>query len=188
VAVVIQRNHNGHQKGFGAIMPPSSTALITGASSGVGAVCADRLARRDHDLILVARDEAQLQSLAERIRKTTGRRMEVLRRRPGPKEDSFGVEQRHGDASIGLLVNNAGIVAGRNLLDNGPDHLAVTVALNMVAPHRFSTAAAKSFATHVSGTVIDIAAVLELAPERFKGTSSGTGRPNPEPDRSRSST
>jgi hypothetical protein len=44
----------------------------------------------------------------------------------------------------------------------------------MVAPHRFSSAAAKSFATHVSGTIIDIAAVLELAPERFKGIQSGT--------------
>jgi hypothetical protein len=66
--------------------------------------------------------------------------------------------------------------------------VVIAVALNMVAPHRFSSAAAKSFAAHVGGTIIDIAAVLELAPERFKGTSSGTGRPNPEPDRSRSST
>lgn len=91
-------------------MPPSSTALITGASAGAGAVYAHRLARRDQDLILVARNEARLQSLAAHIRKTAVRLVNVLRTGLPRKEDLPGVEQRLcGDPSIGLLVNNAGI-------------------------------------------------------------------------------
>ena len=55
------------------------TALVTGASTGIGAVYADRLARRGHDLILVARDEARLTALAERLRRETGVAVDILK-------------------------------------------------------------------------------------------------------------
>ena len=54
------------------------TALVTGASSGIGAVYADRLARRGHDLVLVARDRAKLEALAARLKSETGVAAEVL--------------------------------------------------------------------------------------------------------------
>jgi uncharacterized protein len=60
------------------MMSNTNTGLITGASAGIGAVYADRLARRGHDLILVARDETRLNALAERLRAEVGRSVEVL--------------------------------------------------------------------------------------------------------------
>ena len=52
------------------------TALITGASTGIGAVYADRLAQRGYDLILVARDQQKLAEVAARIEAATGRKVE----------------------------------------------------------------------------------------------------------------
>ncbi|MDB5703968.1 MAG: AraC family transcriptional regulator, partial [Sphingomonas bacterium] len=50
----------------------TGTALVTGASTGLGAVYAERLAHRGNDLILVARDAARLETLAERLRREAG--------------------------------------------------------------------------------------------------------------------
>jgi short-subunit dehydrogenase len=156
-------------------MSASKTALITGASGGIGAVYAERLARRGHDLILIARDEARLRSLAERIGKTTGRQVEVVRADLTRKEDLLGVEQRlRSDRSIDLLVNNAGIAAAGTLLDSEADGLQTMVELNVLAPLRLARAAAENFVARKSGTIINIASVLALAPERFNGTYSGT--------------
>jgi hypothetical protein len=74
-------------------MLSSNTVLIAGASAGVGTVDADLLARRDHDLVMVARDEARLQSLMERIRKTPGWRVEALRADLTRKENLPGIKQ-----------------------------------------------------------------------------------------------
>lgn len=60
--------------------PSLGTALITGASSGIGAIYADRLAKRGYDLILVARNEARLKSHSDRLANETGRTVKVPRR------------------------------------------------------------------------------------------------------------
>src|SRR5260221_14332528 len=88
------------------------TALVTGASSGIGATYADRLARRGHDLVLVARDKDRLTALAERLRRETGVAVEVLPADLTVASDLAVVEARlREDARIGLLVNNAGAAA-----------------------------------------------------------------------------
>jgi short-subunit dehydrogenase len=88
------------------------TALITGASSGIGAVYADRLARQGYDLILVARSQAKLHALANRLSDQTGRNVEVVAADLKDKADLLRVEQLlRTDASITLLVNNAGVGA-----------------------------------------------------------------------------
>ena len=86
------------------------TALITGASSGIGAVYADRLARRGYDLILVARNRSRLEALASRLTAETGRKVEVLGADLGIEAEISVVEQTlASNGNITVLVNNAGV-------------------------------------------------------------------------------
>ncbi|MBO7942115.1 SDR family NAD(P)-dependent oxidoreductase, partial [Streptomyces sp. S9] len=86
------------------------TVVITGASTGIGAVYADRFARRGHDLILVARDLARLQALAERLRADYGVAAEPLKADLADPAQLAGLERLlRDDARIGVLVNNAGL-------------------------------------------------------------------------------
>src|SRR5215469_1228777 len=86
------------------------TALITGASSGLGAVYADRLARRGYDLILVARNRDRLIALADRITNDTRQSVEIVDADLNDRVALAGVEAKlKQDASVTLLVNNAGV-------------------------------------------------------------------------------
>ncbi len=151
------------------------TALITGASSGISAVYADRLARRGHDLILVARDEARLTALATRLRAETGRVVEPLVADLTNPQNLRRVEARlREDSAIAMLVNNAGMSASGSLADVDPDLLETMVALNITAPMRLAAAMAPALVARGAGTIINIASVLALAPELFNGVYSGT--------------
>ncbi|MDG2534856.1 SDR family oxidoreductase [Sphingomonas sp. HITSZ_GF] len=151
------------------------TALITGASTGIGAVYADRLAGRGHDLILVARDVARMQALAERLTAETGRRIEVLPADLTDGDDLDRVAKRlANDADISLLVNNAGMSLNGGLLDNEAPAIERLVALNITAPALLAAAAGKAFKARGKGAIINIASVLALAPEMFDGTYSGS--------------
>src|SRR6266850_1080626 len=84
------------------------TALITGATSGIGAVYADRLARRGYDLIIVARNRHRLDLLARRLTDETGRSVEVLAANLNSRGDLSRVEDTlKSDSSITMLVNSA---------------------------------------------------------------------------------
>ena len=86
------------------------TALITGASSGIGALYAERLTHRGYDLIPVARNRERLNALAKRLTDETGRSVEVVAADLGNPDDLRQVELLlRTDASITLLVNNAGV-------------------------------------------------------------------------------
>jgi uncharacterized protein len=151
------------------------TALVTGASSGIGAVYADRLAHRGHDLILVARDAARMQAIAERLRASTGRGIEVLPADLTNRADLAHVEGRlAGDATITMLVNNAGVSLKGGLLENGSDVLEKLIALNITAPTVLAAAAAKAFVQRKAGAIINISSVLALAPEALEGVYSGS--------------
>ncbi len=151
------------------------TAMVTGASSGIGAVYADRLAGRGYDLILVARDAGRLETLAARLRASTGRKIEVLPADLTRAEQLAAVEARlSADPDISLLVNNAGISLRGGLLDNGPAELAGLIAINVTAPTILAAAAARAFASRRAGTIVNISSVLALAPEMFDGVYSGS--------------
>jgi short-subunit dehydrogenase len=90
-------------------MPNKPSVLITGASTGIGAVYADRFAKRGHDLILVARDQVRLETLADRLRRETAVAVDILRADLTDPRDLAQVEAwLRDDHSIGVLVNNAG--------------------------------------------------------------------------------
>jgi len=83
------------------------TALVTGASSGIGAIYAHRLAKRGYDLILVARNAERLSELATKLTRETGRTVETVPADLGNKADLARVEAvLKNDRSITLLVNN----------------------------------------------------------------------------------
>src|SRR5881628_2388522 len=100
------------------------TAVVTGASSGIGAVYADRLAKRGYDLIVVARNEARLKALSARLTGETGRSVTPLRADLNDKADLAKVERiLREDQAIAMLVNNAGIGAVTPLLDTDVDKM-----------------------------------------------------------------
>jgi short-subunit dehydrogenase len=143
------------------------TALITGASTGIGATYADRLARRGYDLILVARDE--------KLRAAAHVAVDVL---PADLVTPSGralVEQRLADdAAITVLVNNAGMSASGTLAEVDPARIEKMIELNVVTVARLAAAAARVFSARKYGIIINIASALALAPELFSGVYSGT--------------
>jgi len=116
-------------------------ALITGASSGIGAIYADRLAKRGYDLIVVARDEERLKAVLERISGDTNRSVEVMAADLTNAADLRRVEQAlRTDATIELLVNNAGSAMTGHLAVSDADDLERMISLNVVAPTRLAAA------------------------------------------------
>jgi short-subunit dehydrogenase len=151
------------------------TALITGASSGIGALYADRLAQRGYDLILVARNRERLNALASDISTRTGRAVEVLVADLNDRAALAQVEdQLRRDASITLLVNNAGIGTHTPLLQSDVEQMTRIIELNVTAPMRLAYAAVPGFVARGRGAVINIASVVALAPEVLNGVYGGS--------------
>lgn len=151
------------------------TALITGASSGIGAIYADRLAHRGYDLILVARNRGRLDELARRLADETGRSVEVVAADLGNKDDVRRVEKvLQDDASITVLINNAGVGATAPLLASDVDKMDEMITLNVGALTRLTYAAAPGFAARGAGTIINIASIVGVAPEVLNGVYGGT--------------
>lgn len=150
------------------------TALITGASTGIGAVYADRFARRGYDLILVARSEEKLSEVAAGLR-ATGCSIEIMAADLTKKDDVQRAAERLSiDAAITALVNNAGTATARKLLDANIDELESMIHLNVIALTRLSLAALPGFVARNSGLLINIASAVALVPEFLNGTYSGT--------------
>lgn len=151
------------------------TALITGASSGIGAVYADRLARQGYDLILVARSQAKLVTLANRLSDQTGRNVEVVAADLKDKTDLLRVEKiLRSDASITLLLNNAGVGAVMPLLGSPVDDMEDMIGLNVTALTRLAYATVPGFVERGAGTVINISSIVAIAPEILNGVYGGT--------------
>ncbi|MDR0205438.1 MAG: SDR family oxidoreductase [Delftia acidovorans] len=151
------------------------TALVTGASSGIGALYAQRLAERGHDLILVARNQERLRLLASDISSRTGRSVQVL---PADLNDRAALAKVEAllreDASITVLVNNAGMGTHTPLLESDVERMTRMVELNVTAPMRLAYAAVPGFVQRGRGAVINIASIVAIAPEVLNGVYGGS--------------
>lgn len=139
------------------------TAIVTGASSGIGQVYAERLAGRGHDLVLVARRRAELEALAGDIAARTGRKVEALVADLATAEGRAAVERRLAeDAAVTLLVNNAGASATGLIVGADADATEQMLDINVVALTRLSMAAANAFAARKAGAIVNIASVMSV--------------------------
>jgi uncharacterized protein len=150
-------------------------ALITGASAGIGAVYADRLAKRGYDLILVARRGDRLQRLASDITKSTGRKVETV---VADLADRTGVHRIEDilrtDERVSLLVNNAGLGAVTPLLASKVDEMSEMIAVNIDTLVRLTYAVVPLFVKRGQGTIINIASAVSIGTETLNGVYGGT--------------
>ncbi|WP_010543608.1 SDR family NAD(P)-dependent oxidoreductase [Sphingomonas elodea] len=152
-----------------------STALITGASSGIGAVYARRLAARGHDLVLVARNAERLEALANELRAANGVAVEILLADLTKAEDLAAVGDRlRSGAPIDLLVNNAGAALLGGVETADPAKMAELISLNVTAPTMLAAAAVGGMVARGSGAIVNIGSVVSLMPEYFPGIYAAT--------------
>jgi uncharacterized protein len=159
-------NMTAHTKGI---------ALITGASTGIGAIYADRLAKRGYDLILVARNQTRLDALASRIAAETGRSVETVSADLNDKAALANVENiLRENKSITMLVNNAGVGSVASVLNDDVDEMEAMIGLNITALTRLTYAVAPAFASKGAGTIINISSVVGIAVELLNGVYSAS--------------
>ena len=141
-------------------------ALITGASSGIGKAYAERLAGRGYDLVLVARDRARLDALADELRKD-GAASEVLAADLTQSADVARVEQKlESDTAISFLLNNAGIATVEPQLKTSVQTIQTLIALNVTAATRLALAAGRAFTAQKRGTIVNMASAVAVNPDR----------------------
>ena len=142
---------------------PSHTAFITGASSGIGAIYAERLAARGYNLILAARREDRLQALADQLQARYAIRASILKADLSEEQGIEAVEQRlQQDPAIDLFINNAGTAKLAGFLASTPREHQAIHTLNTTALLRLSYAALAAFTPRRRGTLINIASILAL--------------------------
>jgi uncharacterized protein len=147
-------------------MSARPAVLITGASTGIGAVYADRFAQRGHDLVLVARDRARMEELAARLRSRDGVKVEIIGADLTDRADLERVEKRLAeDERIGVLINNAGSSLPGTFVEQGVQAVGKLIDLNVSALARLAAAVAPRFAREGRGAIVNIASVLGLLPE-----------------------
>ena len=141
-------------------------ALVTSASTGIGVIYADRLAKRGYELILVARNGARLAALSARLASETGRSVTPLPADLNDKADLVKVEAiLRDDPSITMLVNNAGAASVAPLLDADVEKMEEIITLNVAALTRLTYAAAPGFVARGAGTIINIGSVVGIPSE-----------------------
>ncbi len=139
-------------------------ALVTGASSGIGAAFAERLARDQYDVMVVARRRERLEALAQRLRQAHRVEVEVLVADLTQRDQLQAVERRIGDApNLTLLVNNAGFGGYMPFVNLDPDRAEELIRLQVVAVTRLTRAALPGMIARGHGAIINVSSRLAFS-------------------------
>ncbi|MCP9626542.1 SDR family oxidoreductase [Rhodopseudomonas palustris] len=150
-------------------------AVVTGASSGIGMVYAERLAERGYNLLLVARRKERLEELRNKIRAKTNADVEILAADLGSPEGLAGVASLLGQRSdVDLLVNNAGLGALGASSQVPAEALRNLVEINVQALTSLSHAVLPGFLARNRGTIVNIASIIALIPSPTGASYSGS--------------
>jgi short-subunit dehydrogenase len=139
------------------------TAIVTGASAGIGVVYARRLAERGHDLVLVARRRDRIEALAEELRAAHGIAAEALVADLGEPAGVGRVAERAAADDVEILVNNAGINGYASFAAVEPDIAAKVIAVNVTALMLLTRAALPGMLARGEGAIVNVASILAFA-------------------------
>lgn len=135
-------------------------ALVTGATSGIGAAFADRLARRGFDLVLHGRRRKELTERAETLRRSYGTAVEIILAELSEAEGMKEVEERIESLDrLDVLINNAGYWEPGFLWERSPDSLAAMITVHTIAPVRFIRAALPDMLRRKQGDIINVSSM-----------------------------
>ena len=150
-------------------------SVVTGASSGIGAVYADRLAKRGYDLLLVARREQRLTALAASIVAKYGVKAEPLGADLATEDGQSCVEAiLRSNPDVHVLVNNAGIARLTPIADSPLDNSLAQISLNITALTRMAHAALSPMKARNAGVIINVSSVMALNSLAVSSVYSGT--------------
>src|SRR5215210_1929856 len=139
------------------------TAIVTGASAGIGAVYARRLAERGSDLVLVARRQERIEALAGELSGAHGIAAEALVADLGDLGGVARVAERATASDVSMLVNNAGINGYAGFAEVSPSIVEKVIAVNVTAPALLARAALPGMLARGDGTIVNVASILAFA-------------------------
>jgi len=155
--------------------PVRRRALVTGASTGLGAVFATALARQQYDLTIVARSRERLEALAERLRQSHAIAVEVVVADLTQASALHTVEEHMaGDQRLELLVNNAGFGTTGPFATLDPDREETEICLNIMALVRLTRAALPGMITRGHGAIINVSSLAAFVPGPYDATYGAT--------------
>lgn len=151
------------------------TAVVTGASGGIGEAFARRLASQGFDLILIARRRERLERLAQELSRSHNLKADVLVADLADPDDVATVEARLAEVeNLELLVNNAGFGLSGTFDENDIDRQARMIQVNVVALERFTHAALSRMIARGSGSVINVSSLAGFLPSAGRVTYGAT--------------
>ena len=145
---------------------PRRTALVTGPTAGIGAAFARQLAERGHDLVLVARDQARLNALADELRSRYGVEAEMLVADLADREQLARVEGRVADPDrpVHVLVHNAGFGHKRPFLENSVEDEQQMLDVLVTAVLRLTHAALGAMVARGDGQIVNVSSIAGYLP------------------------